>query len=96
MGSSGSAVLGVLAWSVSPLGLVCLLPEGAPVLLLALPLRLRVQNVISHPAVYFSVTVHLVFPFASSHLAPFPARTGQPATVTCQAVVRPAHQLPGA
>lgn len=75
VGSSGSAVLGVPAWSVSPLGLVCLLPEGAPVLLLALPLRLRVQNVISHPAVYFSVTAHLVFPFASSHLAPFPAWT---------------------
>lgn len=42
-------------------------------LLLALPLQLRIQNVISHPAVYFPVTVHLVFPFASSHLPPFPA-----------------------
>lgn len=58
---SGSS--GCWAHGVSPLGgLSCLPGRGAPLLLLALPLQLGVQNVISYPAVYFSVTVHLVFP----------------------------------
>lgn len=62
-------------WGVSHSVLVMPAVGGSPrCLLLALPLQLGVQNVISHPAVYFPVTVHLVFPFASSHLPPYPAR----------------------
>lgn len=59
----GLAVLGVGAVGCEPLG-VPVLPAGREplLLLLALTLQCRVRTVISHPAIYFLVTVHLVFP----------------------------------
>lgn len=46
-------------------------PQDRAPLLPALPVQRPVQNVISHPAVYFPVTFHLVSAPASSHLPPF-------------------------
>lgn len=47
------------------------------------------------PAVYFPVTVHLVFlRLPPTYLPSLCLGPGQPATVTCQAVVCPTHQLP--
>lgn len=64
-------------------------------LFLPLPLQVGVQNMISQPTVYFPVTVHLAFPPLPAAYLLLSVQPGrQAATVTCQAVVCPAHQLP--
>lgn len=68
----GLAVLGVGAVGCEPLG-VPVMPAGREplLLLLALTLQCGVWTVISHPAIYFPVTVHLVFlPLPPTYLLP--------------------------